>query len=220
MRILKKYVDFMDKTTDWIGNIPVYIVLITVFMGFLNVVLRYTGQIVGLKLTNNILIELQWYLYALIFLLGFPYILRHQVNVRVDFWYAEQSPKLKAKIDAIGNFIALIPFTLLAIYVTWSPILTSWGKRPNGEWCFQGDGGSAVTYFLDMFNVMGRYCGEISPDPNGLNRAPIKTMVLLVFILLLLQTIAEMIRLFATMCGQGDIFASDEPDTDAPIRIE
>lgn len=125
MTILRKYVALSDAFTEWLGNLPVYIVLLTVFIGFLNVVLRYSGQLIGQKLTNNVVIELQWYLYTLIFLLGFSYILKNQINVRVDFWYAEQSPKLKAAIDLIGHLIALLPFCLLALYITLDPIKTS-----------------------------------------------------------------------------------------------
>ncbi len=140
--------------------------------------------------------------------------------MRVDFWFADQSPKLKAKIDFIGNLVALIPFSLLALYISWAPVLTSWGKRPNGTWCFQEAGGSFVTYFLDVFNIAGRYCGEISPDPNGLNRAPIKTMILVAFLFLFLQAMAEMFRLVAIMRDQGEMFGIGEPETEAPVRIE
>ncbi len=224
MRIAKKYVSIVEAITDWMGNLPVYVVMITVFTGFLNVILRYAGELTGTKLTNNVFIELQWYLYTLIFLLGFPYILRHQVNVRVDFWFADQSPKLKAKIDFIGHVIALIPYCLLALYVTWNPVMTSWGRRPSGEWCFNEETTSSiigfVTYFLDIFDIAGRYCGEISPDPNGLNRAPIKSIILVAFLFLLLQGIAEMIRLVAIMRDQGHEFGIEQTDTEAPVRIE
>ncbi len=223
MTILRKYVALSDAFTEWLGSLPVYIVLITVLIGFLNVVLRYTGQVTGTKLTNNVVIELQWYLYTLIFLLGFSYILKNQVNVRVDFWFAEQPPKVKAAIDLIGHFIALIPFCILALYITWEPIKTSWGILPNGNWCFENESTTSldrVTYFADFLDLSGRYCGEISPDPNGLNRAPIKSVIYLAFLFLLLQAIAEVIKLISVLTNRQEAFGLKRPETEAPIRIE
>lgn len=223
MTILRKYVALSDRFTDWLGNLPVYIVLITILVGFLNVVLRYTGELTGTKLTNNVVIELQWYLYTLIFLLGFSYILKNQVNVRVDFWYADQSPKVKASIDLIGHFIALLPFCLLALYITLDPIQSSWGKLPNDSWCFEDEStttGDRILYFVDIFNFSGNYCGEVSPDPNGLNRAPIKSVVYVTFLLLLLQAIAEVIKLVSVLIGRQEEFGIELPEPEAPIRIE
>ncbi|MCA9901308.1 MAG: TRAP transporter small permease subunit [Anaerolineales bacterium] len=223
MTILRKYVALSDAFTEWLGNLPVYIVLLTVFIGFLNVVLRYSGQLIGQKLTNNVVIELQWYLYTLIFLLGFSYILKNQINVRVDFWYAEQSPKLKAAIDLIGHLIALLPFCLLALYITLDPIKTSWGQLPNGSYCFENESTTAVDkilYFVDIFDLSNRYCGEISPDPNGLNRAPIQSMIYVAFLTLLLQAIAEAIKLIGVLTGREEELGLKRSDHEAPIRIE
>lgn len=218
MRILAKLSKSIDAISEYLGKLSQYVVLITVFLGFLNVVLRYVGQLTGNKLTNNSIIEMQWYLYTLIFLLGFGYILKNQINVRVDFWFAEQDKKLRAWIDIIGNVLALFPFCVLALWVTWKPVMSSWGLSGSGKWCFADDGGAFWTYFIDVFNFAGRYCGEISADPNGLNRAPIKTMVLVAFTVLLLQAFSEMFKLFAVLRDQEAMF--DVIDIDAPTRVE
>ncbi|MBK8899798.1 MAG: TRAP transporter small permease subunit [Anaerolineaceae bacterium] len=223
MAILRKYVVLTDAFTEWLGKLPVYITLITVLVGFLNVVLRYTGQVTGTRLTSNVVIELQWYLYTLIFLLGFSYILKNQINVRVDFWFAEQSPKVKAAIDLMGHLAALVPFCLLALYITWSPIRTSWGLLPNDQWCFADENTSTldrVLYFVDIFDLSNRYCGEISPDPNGLNRAPIKSMIYVAFLFLLLQAVSEVIKLIGVLTGREAEFGVKPPELEAPIRIE
>ncbi|MCB8946217.1 MAG: TRAP transporter small permease subunit [Ardenticatenaceae bacterium] len=184
--------------TDWFGNLAMYIVMITVFVGFANVVLRYVGRFIGVRLTSNLVIELQWYLYSLIFFFGFAYILKHGINVRVDFWYAEQSRKRKAWIDIIGHLVSLIPFALLALWVTYTPVLTSWGLRPNGEW--------------------GNW--EMSPDPNGLPRAPIKSMIIFAFLTLLLQGISELIKLIAIVRDKEKELGTAVEELQAPIRIE
>lgn len=93
--------------------------------------------------------------------------LKHGINVRVDLIYAHWPTRRKAILDFVGHLLFLIPFCLLAIWVTINPVLTAWGRLPNGGW---------VPW-------------EQSPDPGGLPRAPIKTMIIIAFVLLLLQTI-------------------------------
>jgi TRAP-type mannitol/chloroaromatic compound transport system permease small subunit len=182
------YQRFADRLSEWMGKISQYVVIVTVVVGFVNVVLRYTGQLAGVRLTNNGLIEAQWYLYSLIFLFGFGYILKHQVNVRVDFWFANQPRRRKAWIDIIGHSISLIPFCLIAIWVSVPQVRTSWQLN------------------------------EQSPDPSGLPRAPIKTMIIVAFVLLLAQAVAEMVKLIAVLRGLGEQVGIEESDT--PIRIE
>lgn len=196
MELLAKYTKAIDRVSEFFGAVSMYLVIVTFVVGFLNVVLRYTGQIIGRRLVSNVFIELQWYLYSLVFFLSFAYILKNGINVRVDFWFAEQNKKLKAKIDLVGHLIALIPFCILALWATWGPVLRSWGLRPNGEW--------------------GTW--EVSPDPNGLPRAPIKSMIVVAFALLLLQAIAEVIKLIAILRDQEHLVQT--VDIDAPIRIE
>ncbi len=182
------YQRFADRLSEWMGKISQYVVIVTVVVGFVNVVLRYTGQLAGVRLTNNGLIEAQWYLYSLIFLFGFGYILKHQVNVRVDFWFADQPRRRKAWIDIIGHSISLIPFCLIAIWVSVPQVRTSWQLN------------------------------EQSPDPSGLPRAPIKTMIIVAFVLLLAQAVAEMVKLIAVLRGLDEQVGIEESDT--PIRIE
>lgn len=198
MGVIKKYTQIVDKLTEVLGALSAYLVIVLVVIGFANVVLRYVGRFVGMRLTSNLFIELQWYLYSLVFFLGFAYILKHNINVRVDFWYANQSPKRRALIDFVGHLLALIPFCLLGIYVTYNPVMASWGLRPNGTW--------------------GTW--ELSPDPSGLPRAPIKTMILVAFITLLLQATVEMIRLFAVLRDIDALKPEKLEESEAPIRIE
>jgi TRAP-type mannitol/chloroaromatic compound transport system permease small subunit len=200
MRPLLKFTRFADRISEWLGQLSAYIVLITVLVGFVNVVLRYVGERSGQTITTNAVIEAQWYLYTLIFFFGFAYITKNGINVRVDFWYADQSEKTRAWIDVIGHIVALIPFCLLALYVTFPSVLTSWGQLPDGS--------------FDLSKW------EVSPDPNGLPRAPIKSMVLVAFVSLLLQGVAELIKKIAILRGEGDIFKETIVETDAPVRIE
>lgn len=172
-RWLEGYVRVVDGLSEALGRVAMYLVILLIVIGFGNVVLRYVGRAIGVRLTSNMIIELQWYMYSVVFLVGFAYILKYNINVRVDFWFGKQSQRRKALIDLLGHAIGLIPFTVIALLVTYNPILASWGRRPNGTW--------------------GPW--EVSPDPSGLPRAPIKTMILVAFITLLLQAVAEIIKL-------------------------
>lgn len=177
MKALLKLSRAIDAVTEFIGNLLPYLVLVMIAAGFYNVVARYLGRYIGMRLTNNSAIEIQWYLFSVIFFFGFSYILKHNLNVRVDFLYANWSAQRRAWIDLLGTVLFLIPFCLLGIYVTINPVMASWGRLPSGAW--------------------GTW--EVSPDPDGLPRAPIKSMIIVAFTLLLLQAISQVIKYVAVL---------------------
>lgn len=177
MRGLLRVSAAIDAAIEFLGKLMPFLVLIMIAAGFYNVVARYVGRAIGVRLTNNAALEIQWYLFAVLFFLGFAYILKHNLNVRVDFLYAKWEPQRRALIDLIGTLVFLIPFCILGIYVTIQPVLASWGRLPNGRW--------------------GVW--EISPDPDGLPRAPIKTMIIIAFVLLLAQAISQVIKYVAVL---------------------
>jgi TRAP-type mannitol/chloroaromatic compound transport system permease small subunit len=179
MRFLLKFSRLMDQISEWAGILSTGIVLITIVISFYNVMARYIGREIGVTLSSNVFIEIQWYLFSLVFFFGFAYALKHGVNVRVDFYYTNFTAKRKAWVDFIGHILFLIPYCLIGIYVTVSPVLKSWGQLPDG------------TY--------GTW--EMSPDPGGLPRAPIKTMIIVAFVLLLFQAVAEVIKRYAVIRG-------------------
>ncbi len=232
MEWARKYVDWADRMSEWFGWLSQMIVPITIGVGISNVFLRYLGQYSGLKLTSNVVIELQWYLYTLIFLFSFAYILKNGINVRVDFWFAEQPERRKAIIDLVGHCLALLPFCVLALYVSWNPVLTSWGHDSRAG-LFEGwedwQGTRAkVSNFMETcrasedcnitINSWGKQLPwEMSNDPSGLPRAPIKSMILVGFGTLLLQAIAETLRLIGFLRGDP---AFKREEQEAPIRIE
>lgn len=167
----------IDAFTDWIGKQLTWMVTVLVLVGFLNVIGRFLGRYVGLRLTSNAIIEFQWYLFSILFFLGFAYILRHNLNVRVDFLYAKMTPKQQALVDFIGHLLFFVAFCILGIAMTYGPVMRSWGLLRDGSW--------------------GTW--ELSPDPDGLPRAPIKSMIIVSFALLLLQTISELIKYLAVL---------------------
>lgn len=198
MRTLLKLSAAIDAVSELFGQLANWIVLITIAIGFYNVAVRFTGRWTGLQLSSNVYIELQQYLFSLIFLLGFAYILKHGINVRVDFLYARWSDRTRALIDLVGTLAFLIPFCIIGIYVTISPVLTSWGRLPDGTW--------------------GAW--EMSPDANGLPRAPIKSMIIVAFALLLMQAISQTIKYWAVVLGHREIEAVIKAETSENLLVQ
>jgi len=118
MRFIEWYVKAVDALSEGLGWVSQMLVVVTVVIGFYNVVARYAGRFMETQLSSNLYIELQWYLFSLVFFFGFAYILKHGINVRVDFLYAKWPKKRQAMIDFWGHIFFLIPFTILGIYVT------------------------------------------------------------------------------------------------------
>ncbi len=183
IRVLLKLSQAIDTVSDTIGRLSGWIVILTIAVGFYNVTARYLGRLIGLKLSSNALIELQWYLFSLMFFLGFAYILKQAANVRVDFLYASWSEKRRALVDFLGTVFFLIPFCILGIWVSFNPVLQSWGLLPDGTWS----------------------TWEVSSDADGLPRAPIKTMLIVAFVTLLAQAISQAIKYLAILKGYTQV---------------
>lgn len=162
----------IDTFNEWVGRLALWLVLLMVLIGVWNVIGRYLGRAIGQNLTSNVLIESQWYIFDLVFLLGAAYSLKHNEHVRVDVFYSNWSAKRKALADLVGTICFLIPFSVMVIIVSWNTILRSWA------------------------------IGEMSPDPSGLPRYPIKAMIIVSFVLLIIQGISEAIKNWAILTNQ------------------
>ena len=142
----------IDTLMEWVGGLSMLLVTLLLGVGIYNVVVRYIGRLTRQNLASNTLLEAQWYLFSVIFFLGFAFILKRNTHVRVDFLYQNFGPKTRAWVNLFGTLVFLLPFCVLGIYVTYEPVLRSWGLRPNGTW--------------------GAW--ELSPDAGGLPRAPLR----------------------------------------------
>lgn len=183
MRGLLKVAHGVDRLSEFLGKISIYLILVLVAVGFYNVVVRYTGRFIGQNLSSNRLIEVQWYIYSVLFFLIFAYNIKHDVNVRVDILYAKWSTKRKAWVDLLGTLLFVVPLAIIGIWMTITPVLQSWGQLPNG--------------------TFGPW--EMSPDPDGLPRAPIKSFIIIAFALMLLQALAQIIKYAAIITGHREV---------------
>lgn len=180
MQSLLRVSRWIDAINERIGRFTYWLVLVMLLIGVWNVIGRYGGYLVGRNLSSNALIETQWYLFDLVFLLGAAYTLKHNEHVRVDVFYSNWSPRRKALADLIGSLLFLLPFSVMIIYFSWQTILASWAI-----W-------------------------ETSPDPGGLPRYPIKSMIIVGFFFLILQGISDAIKNLAFLMGYTSPSAPEE----------
>ena len=188
MSLLRRATAAIDRLNDVIGSAISWLALAMVLMGAYNALARWATRYVGVPLSSNALNELQWYMFAIIFLLGAAHGLRHDVHVRVDVLRERLSERGRAWIDLFGTMLLLIPFCVLMLWVSWTPVVRSWQVR------------------------------EVSPDPGGLPRWPIKALLLVCFGLLLLQGLAMAVRQLDTIRGRGPIEGSRTEPGEADVR--
>jgi TRAP-type mannitol/chloroaromatic compound transport system permease small subunit len=190
MRGLLKLARTIDRIAEAGGGISTLLVLLVVTVGFYNVATRYMGRFIGVQLASNAYIELQKHLFSAIFLLSFAYILKHHVNVRVDFFYSRWSLQRRALVDFLGTMLVLIPLCIMGLIVTWNPLLRAWREM------------------------------ETSGDAGGLIQGPVRTILFASFILLLLQSLAQAIKYLAAMRGDPEATASLVADSYGQTNVE
>ncbi|HVS65743.1 MAG TPA: TRAP transporter small permease subunit [Thermoanaerobaculia bacterium] len=172
MSSTRRVIRALDALSERTGNFVRWLTLLMVLFGAFNAVARYGGRFIGFNLSSNAWLELQWYLFSMVFLLAAANTLREDAHVRVDVLYGRLSGRARAWIDLLGAALFLLPFSIFALVVSWPTVRNSW-------------------------RIL-----EGSSDPGGLPRYPIKTMILIGFALLLLQGVAELLRNVAILRGR------------------
>jgi TRAP-type mannitol/chloroaromatic compound transport system permease small subunit len=170
----------IDTITGQIGKLTLWLVILMLAIGFYNVIARTLGGWLNRNLASNVFLEAQWYLFSLVFFFGFAYILQRNENVRVDFLYSNWSTRRRAIVNLLGTIFFLIPFCIVGILVTLDPVRLSVQLR------------------------------EMSPDPGGLPRYPLKAMIIVAFSLLLLQGISELIKHTAILTGATPVDVQEQ----------
>lgn len=154
--------------SDLLGRIAGVLLIGLLLNVFYDVVMRYLFNDVSIGMQ-----ELEWHLYASVFLLGVSYALRHDGHVRVDLIYERQSVNTKAWIDLLGSLLFLLPFTLLV--------------------CYYG-----VDFVRESFEL-----GEQSGDPGGLPyRWLIKSMIPFGFFAMTLSGVGVILHSVNTLLGR------------------
>lgn len=172
----------IDRFSELTGRVVYWLTLLMVLAGAFNALVRYIDRFTGLGLSSNTYIELQWYMFAAMFLLSAAYTLKHNAHVRVDVLYGRLGRRGRAWIDLSGTVLFLIPFCVLMIVVSWPFVADSWSRL------------------------------EGSPDPGGLARYPIKTLIPVAFALLLVQGVSLLLRQIGVLRGLDDDASDDQAE--------
>ena len=194
MKFLLAVTRGIDATTTLLGRATSWASLVLVLVGVHNVVARYGyqwirrafGDQVAAALSNNTYLELQTLLYNVIFLIGAAYVLRIDGHVRVDILFSRLRARTRAWIDVLGTLFMLFPFAWMGLYFGHTYVARSWSQL------------------------------EFSPNPGGLARYPIKTLIIVAFALLVVQGLSQLIKHLAFLGGvpnSGSRYADEAATT-------
>jgi TRAP-type mannitol/chloroaromatic compound transport system permease small subunit len=176
----------IDRFNEAIGKSMRWLVLAAVLISAGNAIVRKAFSI-----GSNSLLEIQWYLFAAVFMLGGGYAFLRNVHVRIDFVSSKLSKRTNTIIDILGIIIFLIPLCLILINLSW-PLFVS-----------------ALT------------SGEMSSNAGGLIRWPVMMLIPLGFGLLLLQAFSELTKRFAYLKGLiPEPFSVEGTQSDEEILAE
>jgi len=157
---LKKLIELVDRFTDWTGRAVSWLTVVLVIIICYDVIMRYL-----FNSSSVAIYELEWHIFALIFLLGAGYALQYDKHVRVDVLYSKFPERAKAWVNLIGTLLLLLPFCLILI----------------------AEGFDFVSHSFML--------GESSPDPGGLPfRYLIKAAIPLGVGILFLQGISQLLK--------------------------
>lgn len=166
LKALLKFSQFVDAITEFIGKSIIWVVLVMTLISAGNATMRYT-----INYSSNAFLEIQWYLFSLIFLLGAGYTFKKNEHVRIDIILHRFSKRTQAGIDIFGIIFFMMPMAIAIMWMSW-PIF--------------------VLAFQD---------NEVSSNAGGLVVWPVRLIVPIGFFLLVLQGISELIKRIGFLLG-------------------
>jgi TRAP-type mannitol/chloroaromatic compound transport system permease small subunit len=167
--LLLKLSQLIDWLNERVGKGAFWLVLIMTIISSANAVIRF-----AINYSSNGLLEIQWYLFAAIFLLCSPYTLQKNEHVRIDVLSGKLSPRGLAVIDIIGTLLFLLPMVVVVLWLS-------------------------LPLVADSYHI-----NEMSANAGGLIRWPVKILLPIGFLLLALQGISELIKRIAFLAGMID----------------
>ena len=166
MNTLLKASTLIDAFSERVGRTVIWLVLAAVLISAGNAIVRK-----AFNTSSNALLEIQWYLFSAVFLLGAGYAFLKNAHVRIDFISNHLSPRVRNIIDIVGIIVFLGPLCILLIKLSWPLFVNAWTS------------------------------GEMSQNAGGLIRWPVMLMIPAGMALLLLQAASELIKRFAFLRG-------------------
>lgn len=158
----------IDALTTLIGKSTMWLILATTLISAGNAIIR---KVFGTS--SNAWLEIQWYLFAAVFMLGSGYAFLRNAHVRIDFIASRFSARTRNWIDIGGIILFIFPLCYMLISLGMPLFLNAWTS------------------------------GEMSSNSGGLIRWPVYAVIPLGFLLLLVQSISELIKRVAFLTGNG-----------------
>lgn len=178
MQALLSISRLIDAINDRIGRLMMWFVLAATLISAVNAIVR---KVFGTS--SNAWLEVQWYLFAAVFLLGGGYAFLRNAHVRIDFLSSKFSARARNWVDIVGIVAFVFPLCVLLMTEGWPVFARAWVS------------------------------GEMSSNAGGLIRWPVYALIPLGFAILMLQGVSEIIKRVAFLTGRGpDVLAHKEPD--------
>ena len=177
MSFLLKFSRLIDALTNRIGQLAMWLILTTTLISAGNAIVRKVFD-----MSSNAFLEIQWYLFAAVFMLGSGYAFLRNAHVRIDFISSKFSARGRNWVDIGGIVLFVFPLCYMMATLGW-PL------------------------FMNALNS-----GEMSSNAGGLVRWPVYALIPAGFALLALQSLSELIKRVAFLAGQGpDVLAHEGP---------
>ena len=176
----------IDSISTWAGKLTMWLILATTLISAGNALVRK-----AFNQSSNGLLEIQWYLFAAVFMLGAGYGFLKNSHVRIDFISSKLSDRARNWVDVIGILVILFPFCAIGIALGWP-------------------------FFYQAY-----VSGEMSQNAGGLIRWPAYGLIPLGFSMLMMQGVSELIKRIAFLTGSGpDVLSGEEAKSDEQKHLE
>ena len=177
MSFLLQVSRLIDSLTGLIGKLAMWLILATTLISAGNAIVRKVFDT-----SSNALLEIQWYMFAAVFMLGSGYAFLRNAHVRIDFISSKFSARGRNWVDIGGIVLFVFPLCYMMIVLAWPLFANAWTS------------------------------GEMSSNAGGLIRWPVYALIPAGFALLALQSVSELIKRVAFLTGTGpDVLAHDGP---------
>lgn len=177
MTALLRLSQWIDSFSELIGKTIRWLVLGAVLISAGNAIIRKAFNI-----GSNAFLEIQWYLFAAVFMLGVGFVFMRNAHVRIDFISSKFSARGRNWVDVIGILVFVFPLCYMMATLGW-PL------------------------FVNAYES-----GEMSSNAGGLIRWPVYALIPAGFALLALQSLSELIKRIAFLTGNGpDVLAHEGP---------
>ncbi len=186
MPALMTFSRFIDALNEWIGRLAMWLILAATLISAGNALVRKIFHV-----SSNGMLEIQWYLFAAVFMLGGGYAFLRNAHVRIDFVAGKLSPRTRNWIDVVGIVVFLLPLCYMMARLGWPTFQQALAT------------------------------GEMSSNAGGLIRWPVYGLIPLGFFILFFQGLSELIkRLNFLFAGGPDVLAHEGPSEEELLAEE